>query len=55
MPFLLEWALERSGNEAYQDGLEKLIVNGSVIWQGEPAPYIADDHYDDVFVERSER
>lgn len=37
------------------DGLEKLIVNGAVIWQGEPAPYISDDNYEGVFVERSER
>ncbi|MBQ9006959.1 MAG: hypothetical protein IJ092_11400 [Atopobiaceae bacterium] len=37
------------------DGLEKLIVNGSVIWEGDPAPYIADDHYDGVFVDRGER
>ena len=37
------------------DGLEKLIVDGSVIWEGEPAPYIADDHYEGIFVERSER
>lgn len=37
------------------DGLEKLIVDGSVIWEGDPAPYIADDHYDGVYVERSER
>ena len=33
------------------DGLEKLIVDGSVIWEGEPAPYIADDHYENVYVE----
>ena len=37
------------------DGLEKLIVNGSVIWEGDPAPYIVDDHYDNIYVERSER
>ncbi|MBP3894298.1 MAG: hypothetical protein J6D34_09695 [Atopobiaceae bacterium] len=37
------------------DGLEKLIVDGSVIWEGEPAPYISDDNYANVFVERSER
>ena len=37
------------------DGLEQLIVDGSVIWQGSPAPYIPDDHYDNVFVERSDR
>ena len=37
------------------DGLEKLIVNGSVIWEGDPAPYIVDDHYDSIYVERSER
>lgn len=32
-------------------GLEKLIVDGAVIWEGEPAPYIADDHYEGVYVE----
>lgn len=37
------------------DGLEKLIVNGSVIWEGDPAPYIVDDNYENIFVERSER
>lgn len=37
------------------DGLEKLIVDGAVIWEGEAAPYIADDNYDQVYVERSER
>lgn len=37
------------------DGLEKLIVDGSVIWEGDPAPYIVDDHYEKVYVERSER
>lgn len=37
------------------DGLEKLIVNGSVIWEGDPAPYIVDDHYENIYVERSER
>jgi hypothetical protein len=37
------------------DGLEKLIVNGCVIWEGDPAPYIADDHYENIYVERSER
>ena len=37
------------------DGLEKLIVDGSVIWEGEPAPYIPDDNYANVYVERSER
>ena len=37
------------------DGLEKLIVDGSVIWEGDPAPYIVDDHYEHVYVERSER
>ena len=37
------------------DGLEKLIVDGAVIWEGKPAPYISDDHYANVFVERSER
>lgn len=37
------------------DGLEKLIVNGSIIWEGDPAPYIVDDNYDHIYVERSER
>lgn len=37
------------------DGLEKLIVDGAVIWEGEPALYIADGNYENVFVERSER
>lgn len=37
------------------DGLEKLIVDGSVIWEGDPAPYIVDDNYAKVYVERSER
>ena len=37
------------------DGLEKLIVDGAVIWEGEPAPYISDDNYESVHVERSER
>ena len=37
------------------DGLEKLIVDGAVIWEGEPAPYISDDNYENVYVERSER
>ena len=32
------------------DGLEKLIVNGSVIWEGEPAAYIVDDHYENISV-----
>ena len=36
------------------DGLEKLIVDGAVVWEGEPAPYIADDHYVGVYVEQSE-
>ncbi len=37
------------------DGLEKLIVDGAVIWEGEPAPYISDDNYAHAYVERSER
>lgn len=37
------------------DGLEKLIVDGAVIWEGEPAPYIADDHYANAFVEEAGR
>ncbi len=36
------------------DGLEKLIVDGAVIWEGTPAPYIADDHYANVYVEQGE-
>lgn len=36
------------------DGLEKLIVDGAVIWEGTPAPYIADDHYANVFVEQGD-
>ena len=32
------------------DGLEKLIVDGSVIWEGTPAPYMPDDNYENVFV-----
>ena len=27
------------------DGLSKLIVDGAVIWEGTPAPYIPDDTY----------
>ncbi|MBR3315735.1 MAG: hypothetical protein IKG18_16545 [Atopobiaceae bacterium] len=26
-------------------GLSKLIVNGAVIWEGEPEPYLADESY----------
>jgi hypothetical protein len=26
-------------------GLKQLIVNGAVIWEGEPDPYLADDSY----------
>ena len=37
------------------DGLEKLIVDGSVIWEGEPALYISDGNYDNVYVEHSTR
>ena len=37
------------------DGLEKLVVDGYVVWQGDPAPYIVDDNYEHVYVERSER
>ena len=37
------------------DGLEKLVVDGYVVWQGDPAPYIVDDNYERVYVERSER
>lgn len=37
------------------DGLEKLVVDGAVIWEGTPAPYIADDNYANVVVERTER
>ena len=27
------------------DGLKKLVVDGCVIWEGEPEPYLADESY----------
>lgn len=35
----------------YTDGLEKLIVDGVVVWQGDPGIYLADDGYEDINLE----
>mgnify|MGYP007102075537 CR=1 FL=1 len=29
------------------DGLQRLIVDGAIIWEGDPAPYLPDDTYAD--------
>lgn len=35
----------------YIEGLETLIVDGVVVWHGEPGVYLADDGYDDISVD----
>ena len=35
-------------------GLEKLIVDGAVIWEGEPAPYFQDDNYKNISIEMTQ-
>ncbi|MGI6754881.1 MAG: hypothetical protein ACOX4F_02550 [Atopobiaceae bacterium] len=32
----------------HTDGLEKLIVDGVVVWEGDPGIYLADDAFDEV-------
>lgn len=35
----------------YVEGLEKLIVDGVLVWEGNPGIYLPDDGYDDISLE----
>ncbi len=32
----------------HTEGLKMLIIDGAIVWQGDPGLYLADDNYDDV-------